>query len=128
MKDLTKINLGVLLILVCVFIFGCSRKDKVIENISQPNISNVQVINIGDSYATITWRTDEPLTSHVEYGIDIDYFSGVFNSKPVVLHSITLTNLIPSTTYHFQIKGTTITGNLITDIERTFRTLKKSIF
>ena len=125
MKNLSKINLGVLLILACLFILGCSRKDKVIENISQSNISNVQVINIGDSYATITWITDEPSTSHVEYGIDIDYFSGVFNSRPVEIHSITITNLISSTTYHFQIKGTTVTGDLITDIERTFTTFSK---
>ena len=53
--------------------------------------------------ATITWETDEPATSLVDYGTADTYDSIVFDSNYVTSHSIELTGLSPSTDYHFKV-------------------------
>lgn len=116
-------KLIVILLLIVLLIAGCSKKDMVTKTVSPPSISHVQAVNITASEATVTWFTDEPATSHIEYGPDVIYYAGVFNSKSVTNHSVVLNNLSPETIYHFQVRGTTVNGDVLTDIDRTFTTL-----
>ena len=58
---------------------------------TKPFISNVSVVNITDTAATITWTTDEPATSLVEYGTTIDF--GL--SSPLYQDLVTGTANIP---------------------------------
>ena len=118
-------KLFVISLLIILLMAGCSKRDTVTETISPPAILHVEAINITSSGATVTWITDEPATSHIEYGPDVIYYSGVFNSKTVTNHSIILDSLSPSTVYHFQVRGTTVGGDVLTDIDRTFSTLCK---
>jgi len=76
-----------------------------------PVISDVRVLNITKGSATITWRTDEPADSLVEYGPDDLYgtrrASRIFTTE----HVITLAGLSPGVTYHFRVGSTDPTGN-----------------
>lgn len=122
-KNLVKINAIILSTIIFAFIFGCSRKNDVPQNVVPPFISDVQVINITTSQATVTWLTLEPATSQVDYGLDTNYYEGVFNSKAVSDHSVILRDLFSGKTYHFQIQSVDTKGKLVTDIDRTFTTL-----
>lgn len=52
--------------------------------------------------AVITWTTDEPSDSRVEYGLDASYGSSATDSNLVTSHSVTLTSLTADTAYHFR--------------------------
>jgi len=73
-----------------------------IQDISPPVISNIQVIESATG-ATITWTTDEPATSRVDYGLSSGYGSFQEDLGFVLSHSIVLSALTSETTYHFQI-------------------------
>jgi hypothetical protein len=68
-----------------------------------PVISNIQVTNVTHNSATITWDTNEPTTSQIKYGTTNSYGQEtVEDTNSNTTHSVTLTNLQSSTTYHFQ--------------------------
>lgn len=68
---------------------------------SPPVLTNVQVA-AGESSATITWNTDVPSDSRVDYGTTTAYTGFEEDAALVTGHSITLLNLAPDTTYHFE--------------------------
>ncbi len=69
-----------------------------------PVISSVTSSNITTTSATITWTTDEPGSSQVNYGTTMSYGSSTaINQTLVTAHSVTLTGLTPATTYNFQV-------------------------
>ncbi|MEW5767291.1 MAG: fibronectin type III domain-containing protein, partial [bacterium] len=70
-----------------------------------PVISEIIVSNIGNDQATITWQTDEPSTSGVEYGLNAGYGNQVTDPSLTTHHSITLTGLNHHTTYHFRVRS-----------------------
>ena len=61
--------------------------------------------------ATIEWETDEKSDSRVEFGLDTTYGSVVVESDLDDEHDITLTNLLPDTTYHYRVGSTDPSGN-----------------
>jgi ribosomal protein S27E len=77
-----------------------------------PSISNVQVLGITDTLAVVSWTTNEPADSGVEYGTDSSYGLKVSDLKNFVLkHSLTLSGLSPSTTYRLRAASTDPSGN-----------------
>jgi len=71
-----------------------------------PVVSNVTVSDILETTATITWTTDEPATSQVEYGPTTAYGSTTsLDHNLVTVHSVMVTGLIPNTTYHYRVKS-----------------------
>jgi hypothetical protein len=71
-------------------------------------ISNVQISNIYQSGATITWETNKATDSMVKYGITSQYSSStVLDPIKVKLHTVQLSGLNPSTLYHFKPKSGT---------------------
>ncbi|MEM3738881.1 MAG: fibronectin type III domain-containing protein [Thermoplasmata archaeon] len=88
-----------------------------------PTISNVQVKNITQDSATITWTTDEPSTSVVEYGTTTAYGQTAIGANGVTAHSVTLLGLSASTTYHFRVKSADAAGNTAVSSDHTFTTL-----
>ena len=76
-----------------------------------PVISNVQSSSVTGSSATITWTTDVPSDSQVQYGLTTSYGqSSTLNTSAVTLHSVTLTGLQQSTTYHFRVRSANAYG------------------
>jgi peroxiredoxin len=89
-----------------------------------PMISGLKVFNTTDSSATITWQTDRPATSQVEYG-ETDSYSLITppDEELTTHHGITLTGLKPTNTYHFSVKSRDAGGNEAISEARTFITL-----
>jgi len=88
-----------------------------------PTISTITPTNITESSVTITWQTDEPATSQVEYGLSTDYGSlTVLDSNLVTSHSVTITGLVPETLYHYRVRSQDTNGNEAISIDYTFTT------
>ena len=88
-----------------------------------PVLSNV-VATPGVQTAVVTWSSDEPATSQVEYGLTASYgsFSGL-NSQLVTSHSSTLGGLAAQTTYHFRVHSHDQAGNESVSNDGTFTTV-----
>ncbi|MDX1995676.1 MAG: malectin domain-containing carbohydrate-binding protein, partial [bacterium] len=69
-----------------------------------PVITNLNtVLNPDGTAATITWNTNEPSTSVVEYGVEPNTLTLNSSSTTLVTtHSRTLTGLTPGTTYYYR--------------------------
>jgi hypothetical protein len=87
-----------------------------------PVISNVNAGNITMTGATITWDTDEPATSRVEYGPSGYGNSTVEDNNLVTGHSVNLTSLIPGIKYHYRVISKDSSGNEKISIDYTFTT------
>jgi thiol-disulfide isomerase/thioredoxin len=77
-----------------------------------PKISGVNVSNVTESGAIVTWITDEPATSQVKY----EKTEAVSSTTPLdnnltTNHSVTLTKLGSGTTYNFTILSQDAAGN-----------------
>ena len=79
---------------------------------SAPSISQILVINISASSATVTWTTDEVSNGIVNYGTSTDYNEQEGTSTSYTLsHTVKLTGLISGTDYFFQIESQDIFAN-----------------
>jgi chitodextrinase len=88
-----------------------------------PVLSGISASNISSASATISWATDKPSTSQVNYGTTASYGAQtVLNSMLMTSHSQTLSGLIASTTYHYQVASTDSSGNTATSGDLTFVT------
>jgi phosphodiesterase/alkaline phosphatase D-like protein len=88
-----------------------------------PVISSVASSDITTSGATITWTTDEASDSQVEYGLTAGYGSSTpLNTSLVTSHSVAVSGLTASTTYHYRVKSKDAAGNLATGQDYTFTT------
>lgn len=85
-------------------------------------ISDVSASNIGYHSATISWKTDGLADSLVEYGTTTDYGYSVYNPTLVSEHSIYLTGLSSSTTYHYRVTSVTAGGTQAVSDDYAFRT------
>ena len=86
-------------------------------------ISEVKVSNITDLSTTISWVTDKPATSQIEYGTTDAYGSTTpLDQKLTTSHSATLSGLKPNTIYHFKVKSKDASGNEATSQDQTFTT------
>jgi hypothetical protein len=87
-----------------------------------PNISNIQT-SVTTTSATITWTTDEAASSQVNYGVTTAYsLSSTLNTNLSTTHSVTLTGLMPGTTYDFDVMSANINGTSSTSSNSTFQT------
>ncbi|MDY6987570.1 MAG: fibronectin type III domain-containing protein, partial [Thermodesulfobacteriota bacterium] len=114
-RDLSDVTTGSL-------IFSLHHVDATIGDIEIVHavvIGNVQVIP-GDTEATVTWSTNVPATSRVDYGLTDAYEMGFVDDDTLVTeHSITLTGLAPETVYHYQITSANATASCV--YEERFR-------
>jgi hypothetical protein len=91
-----------------------------------PTIYNVTVSGITADSAVITWTTNLPSDSRVEYGITTAHGSAANDSASTTTHSIALTNLTPETMYHFIVKSTNSYGFSSSSVDNTFTTFRFS--
>jgi len=93
-------------------------------DVTPPVISSVASSNITGASATISWSTNEPATSQVEYGTtEALGLSADLDTSLVTDHSVSLTDLANSTTYYYKVKSKDTTGNLATSKVYNFTTL-----
>jgi len=68
-------------------------------------ITNVVSTSLSATSQRITWNTTRSTTSVLNYGATQSYGQSVSESVAATSHSVTLTNLLPSTTYNYIISG-----------------------
>src|SRR6185436_3772770 len=82
---------------------------------TKPVIADVTAIAVDSASALITWSTNEPATSIVEYSTDSTFplAQTVRVSDPArtLRHSVRITDLRANTSYHFRLKSTDRAGN-----------------
>jgi hypothetical protein len=94
------------LLLLCLLAVPASASPLEITDVSSGNIT--------DTTATITWTTDLQANSTVNYGNTTTPDLTALDSTPVWNHTITLTELTPSTQYHYEVSSTDSEGNTTT--------------
>jgi len=120
-----KIALLTIILILGPLLAGCAGEEEPTPtpDTTPPTISGVSASDITQTGATITWITNEPSTSQVEYGETADY--GAITSlqtELVTSHSVTLSNLNPDTTYHFRVKSKDVLENEAVSADRVFAT------
>jgi len=92
-----------------------------VNDVESPIISSINV-DTSSTTATITWTTNEPATSLVDYGADDTYGSSVSDTSYVTSHSIELTGLSSSTNYHFMVTSVDTSNNSASSSDGQFTT------
>jgi hypothetical protein len=88
-----------------------------------PVIATVASSGLTSSAATISWSTNEPSDSQVEYGNSTAYGAATSVAGAMVTgHSMTLSGLSASTPYHYRVKSRDAAGNLASSGDFTFTT------
>ena len=90
-------------------------------------ITDIEAIDITQNSVTITWKTNEPSTSQVEYGKADTYgqLSDIDNNFTTI-HNITITGLEIGTTYHYRVISEDEHGNENISEDYSFETLEKT--
>ncbi|MBI3805610.1 MAG: fibronectin type III domain-containing protein [Nitrospirae bacterium] len=88
-----------------------------------PVLSGITAANITSSSAVLSWTSNETATTQVDYGITTAYgASSSLNSTLTTSHGQTLTNLSPSTIYHYRVRSRDAAGNVGISGDNTFTT------
>ena len=78
-----------------------------------PVISGINAGSIISTSANISWSTNEPSDTQVEYGATTSYgYNTTLNTSLVASHSQTINGLSPSTLYHYRVRSRDAAGNL----------------
>ena len=87
------------------------------------HISAVTATLTGLTMAAITWTTDQPANSQVEYGPSGNYNSRtVLDTNLVTSHSVNLSKLNSLRTYHYRVKSSDAGGNPAVSADFTLTT------
>jgi hypothetical protein len=86
--------------------------DTAVVDCQGPAISNVQIASLGPRRATITFQTNEPAFGTVYYGTNCATLGQAVSPGGIrTQHTINLTGLTETTTYHYQLAATDEAGN-----------------
>ncbi len=90
-------------------------------------ISSISSSDINPTTTYVSWTTDTPSTSQVEYGLTTAYGSNTaLDASLTTTHSVTLSNLSPNTVYHYAVISKDSSGNAATSNDYTFTTAAQS--
>ncbi|MGV3772119.1 MAG: CARDB domain-containing protein [Verrucomicrobiales bacterium] len=89
-----------------------------------PRVNSV-LASSSSGNAVITWTSDEPATSQVEYGATTSYGRNTPLSVALTTsHRVLVTGLAPDTVYNFRVRSRDKAGNETFSSNATFRTLR----
>ncbi|OIO33567.1 MAG: hypothetical protein COZ49_02445 [Candidatus Yonathbacteria bacterium CG_4_10_14_3_um_filter_47_65] len=94
-------------------------------DISTPMISVIQVVDITDTAARVTWSTNESANSRVRFDASLSLSGGsdtVSQASLVTSHSVPLTGLASSTVYYYEVSSSDIASNTATSSIYMFTT------
>jgi hypothetical protein len=113
-----KVAVLTMVVISAALLASCFRSDE-----TPPVISAVSIIGIARSSAVITWATDEPATSQVEYDLTENYGAATtLDTELVTSHTVSLSGLTAGTTYHYRVKSNDASGNEKVSRDDTFTT------
>jgi hypothetical protein len=85
--------------------------------------SAISTISLTTNSAVVSWQTNKPADSQVEYGTTTSYGSmTILDNTRVASHSQTLTNLQPATTYQYRVRSKDEGGSNVVSSNFTFTT------
>lgn len=114
-----KTALLAVLAILAASVAGCLKGENAAE--TTPIISGVCASEPIQASAVVTWTTDVPATSQVEYGLTTAYGSATsLNESLVTSHSATLTDLEPDSVYHFRVRSEDAKGSAAISEDYTF--------
>ena len=109
-----------------IFAGSIAKGETKVINVSltpmDPVINNINVTDITDSSATISWTTDQPTRGVIAYGMTTSYGATISDLLEGTTHSVTINNLAPSTTYHFQLFVSSSNGTTTYSSDSSFKT------
>lgn len=92
-------------------------------DLTPPGLSSVQAAVENYETALITWTTDEPADSLVEYGLTSAYGNAAaLTSERVTAHAVRLRDLQSDTTYHYRVASRDEAGNQSRSQDFSFKT------
>ncbi|MEE9445616.1 MAG: fibronectin type III domain-containing protein, partial [Cocleimonas sp.] len=91
-----------------------------------PVLSNIKISAVTHSTATITWETNEPSNSVINYGLNSQYGSKEISATQTKTHSLTLSGLSSNTSYHYQVRSADSNNNTASSGDRIFTTKDSS--
>ncbi|HNV71611.1 MAG TPA: fibronectin type III domain-containing protein, partial [Candidatus Ozemobacteraceae bacterium] len=78
---------------------------------SAPLISTIQVVTPTDTTASITWLTDQPASTQIEYAVaGQNFVQTTLDPTLATTHTVGLSNLTPYTTYRFHVRSRNAAG------------------
>ena len=90
---------------------------------TDPPVISAVTASPGEAVTTVTWTTNEPATSQVEYGLTTSYGSLTTKDTALVMtHSVNVSGLTPNTLYHYRVKSDDGAGNPASSDDYTFTT------
>jgi hypothetical protein len=81
------------------------------RDVQKPVITNLKVYGVTDHLAIVSWYTDEPANSIVEYGETLSYGHVAVDENYETVHRVILNDLKSSTDYHLIARSADVTGN-----------------
>jgi len=100
--------IGILILIISVPTAIIFLKQRTIFKLGAQTVNkpeNIQITNITEKSATITWITSKATQGVINYGILPTNLTLVQpENSPAINHQVNLTNLLPATTYFFIIK------------------------
>jgi chitodextrinase len=98
--------------------------DTIILDTAKPTLSSIRATAITANAAAITWTSNEPSTSRVEYGLTTSYSQTTpLDTVLVTAHAVSLSNLTASTTYYYRVRSIDAAGNEAISANQTFQTV-----
>lgn len=92
-------------------------------DVTAPVITGVVAGAINLNGGTVSWVTDEPSSSQIEYGPTSTYGSRTaVNPSLTTQHAQVVSGLDPGTGYHFRVRSTDAAGNVAVSPDGTFTT------
>lgn len=85
-------------------------------------LSNIKTSSVTSNSATITWNSNAPADSLVNYGLTGSYGLSESNGTLVTNHAIIIGGLQAGSVYHFQVVSVDASGNRAESLDRTFTT------
>ncbi len=103
-----------------------STKDYTLRTNAAPDTTPPIISSVASSAfvtsAVMTWATDEPSTSIIEYGTTSGYGSVSTSTVFTTAHSMAIAGLTANTTYHFRVASSDASGNVATSTDYTLQT------
>ncbi|MCB4791531.1 MAG: DUF2271 domain-containing protein [Elusimicrobia bacterium] len=90
--------------------------------VQKPVITELFASAITNNTAIISWRTQKPAGSKVNYGTSVNLGSEVIITTQTVVHNVSLSSLNPGTTYYYKAASFDPLGNSVVSSVQTFIT------
>ena len=96
------------------------------RDVAGPQITNILIERVGAGAYIVSWRTNAPADSRVEYGTTSNVYTESESSDSLVTsHQLTLTGLADGTTYYLRVVSADASDNVSNSGERTLTTFHR---